>query len=80
MTTFEYVMIYIMCWWLALMMLLPIKAQRPVVAQTTAYAAAPARSYIKYKLLGATALSVLMTAMIAVLFHSPVVMAWLAGS
>jgi len=73
MTTFEYIMIYIMGWWVVLFILLPIGSQ-PQTEEGVGYHAAPKRTYLPYKLLGATVLAFPLTIMVSWLIESGILM------
>lgn len=73
MTTFELIMIYTIGWWLLLFMLLPMGA-KPVGDDGVAYHAAPKRTYLRYKLIGATVLAFPLTFMVSWLIESGIFM------
>lgn len=59
MSWFQFGLTYAVAWWLVLFMLLPIKAQLPVNPETGHAAGAPAKTYLRWKLLGATVIGLL---------------------
>lgn len=64
MTTFEYIMIFILCWWLALFLVLPIGGKAAENPAQSEYHGAPARARIKAKLVWATGLAFPLSAMV----------------
>lgn len=75
---FEITFIFIISWWMLLFMLLPIKAGAAAEeAQETEYYSAPAKAYLKQKLLGATVLAIIVTVVLAYIINSGSVDAWL---
>jgi predicted secreted protein len=73
MTSFEYIMIYTLTWWMMLFILLPVGA-KPAEEGGVAYASAPKQSYLKRKLLGATLLAIPMTLMVSWVIESRILL------
>lgn len=74
---FEIIFIYVLSWWMLLLMLLPIKAGAAgAAAQGLDYHSAPKRSYLKQKMLAATLLAAIVTAILVVLIRSGSIAQW----
>lgn len=64
MTIFEYGMIFVLCWWFALFLVLPFGNEPPENPEPHHYAAAPAQPRIKRKLIWATGLTIPLSAVV----------------
>ena len=68
MTAFEYVMIFIVCWWMGLFMVLPfgIRSQHELTEPGATYAAAPQAFSLRKKLVYTTILACIFTVVVSV--------------
>ena len=74
---FEYVVIFVISWWMLLFMVLPFKAQPAESPELTEYHAAPKKAYLKIKIVITTILAFLATMLLSWLFNSGLIHTWL---
>ena len=74
MSIFEYGIIYIICWWMVLFMVLPFKAGAKENPEADEYHASPAKAHIKGKLIATTFLAIPAAAVVSWVIDSGMLM------
>lgn len=77
MGAFEYIVIFVLSWWLILLMVLPYKGQVKPQSQPEHYHGAPERTLLKPKIYVTTALAILMTLVVSYLINQGIMTTWL---
>lgn len=77
MTVFEWIMVYAVCWWMVLFMLLPFGVRLPEVVEDGAYPSAPVEGNIKKKALISTVISIPISAIIGWIIYNRAIVQWL---
>lgn len=80
MTAFEYVMIFVVAWWVGLFAVLPFSVKRTEVSDGPEYHAAPEKVYLARILLVTTVLAVIVTVLVSWLIQHDVFSAWQVSS
>lgn len=77
MGAFEYIVIYILSWWMLLFMILPFKGGAAASPEPNAYHAAPAKPYLRAKLAITSVLALAVTFVLSWLIETGMMTLWL---
>lgn len=74
---FEYIVIYVISWWMLLLMVLPFKTALPTNPQATEYHSAPKKPHLKWKFIITSMLAFIVTFVVSYLIETGMITLWL---